>query len=260
MRDLLDDALAHRDAGMGRQDASDAKQLPRRFYKTVTVAEMGDGFAVFLDSRVTKTPGSIEVTVPRKELAEAIAAEWQAQEEHINPMKMPLVRLVNAGVEGGEAGAPKLREEVIKFAGNDLMLFRADSPQELVSAQDEGWDPILTALARHFSIRFQPVVGIIHEDQPTQTMNKLAESLESVDHLTLTALVSATGLMGSGLLAIALNEQLIDADTAWNAAHLDEDYNIRLWGEDAEAAARRAARRVEFDAAVTVLESVNRGN
>ncbi len=253
MRDILEDALAHRDAGQGRQDASDAKQLPKRFYKAVTVEEKDGGFAVFLDGRVTKTPGRVEIIVPKRELAQAIAAEWEAQQEQINPMKMPLARLVNAGVEGGAAVAPKLREEVIKYAGNDLMLFRADSPQELVEAQDAGWDPILTALARHFSIRFQPVVGVIHEDQPTQTINKLAESLENVDHLTLTALVSATGLMGSGLLAIALNEKLIDADTAWSAAHLDEDYNIRLWGEDAEAAARRAARRVEFDAAMKVI-------
>lgn len=254
MREILDDALAHRDAGKGRQDAADARQLPRRFYKKVEVAEKDGDFAVFLDGRVTKTPGRVEIIVQERGLAEAIAAEWEAQVERINPMKMPLVRLVNAGVEGGAAVAPKLREEVIKFAGNDLMLFRADSPQELVNAQDAGWDPILTALARHFSIRFQPVVGIIHEDQPTQTIKKLAESLANVDHLTLTALVSATGLMGSGLLAIALKEKLIDSDTAWHAAHLDEDYNIRLWGEDAEAAARRAARRVEFDAAVKVIE------
>lgn len=253
MRDILDDAHAHRDAGIGRNDAADVRKLPKRFYTDVTVEPHGDGFAVMLDGRVTKTPGRLETIVPARSLAEALAAEWQAQDERINPMKMPLVRLVNAGVEGGVDAAEPLRDEVIKFAGNDLMLFRADSPQELVAAQDEGWDPVLTALARHFSIRFQPVVGIIHQDQPQQTMNRLTQSLAGTHHLTLTALVSATGLTGSGLLAIAMNEKLIDADSVWTAAHVDEDYNIRLWGEDAEAAARRAARRKEFDAAVQVL-------
>lgn len=254
MRDILEDAHAHRDAGIGRNDAADAKKLPKRFYTEVTVTERGDGFAVLLDGRVTKTPGRVETIFRVEALAEALAEEWRAQSEHINPMTMPLVRLVNAGVEGGAGSAQSLRDEVIKFAGNDLLLFRADTPHELVAAQEAAWDPVLTALARHFSVMFKPVVGIIHEDQPIQTMNKLTQSLDETHHLSLAALVSATGLTGSGLLAIALHEKLIDADTAWTAAHVDEDYNIRLWGEDSEAAARRSARRIEFNAAVKVLE------
>lgn len=259
MRDILEDAHAHQDAGIGRNDAADKRKLPKRFYKQVSVEACEGGFAVLLDGRVTKTPGRVETHVPSEALAEAMAAEWQAQDTHINPMKMPLVRLVNAGVEGGEKSAQPLRDEVVKYAADDLMLFRADTPQELVAAQDEEWDPILTALARHFSVRFQPVVGIIHQDQPIQTLNKLAKSLGETHHLALAALVSATGLTGSGLLAIALNENLIEADAAWTAAHVDEDYNIRLWGEDAEAAARRATRRIEFDAAMTVLRSMEDG-
>lgn len=256
MRDILEDAHAHSDAGQGRNDAADQRKLPKRFYKQVSVEPRDGGFGVLLDGRITKTPGRLETLVPAEALAEAMAAEWQAQAEVINPMKMPLVRLVNAGVEGGEKAAAALRSEVVKYAADDLMLFRADSPQELVAAQDEGWDPVLTALARHFSIRFQPVIGIIHQDQPQQTLNRLAESLEGTHHLAMAALVSATGLTGSGLLAIALKEKLIDADAAWTAAHVDEDYNIRLWGEDGEAAARRAARRIEFDAAVKVIKSL----
>lgn len=254
MRDILEDAHAHSDAGIGRSDVADQRKMPKRFFKAVTVDARDGGFTVLLDGRVTKTPGRVETLVPSKALAEAMAAEWQAQDEHINPMKMPLVRLVNAGVEGGGKSAAALRQEVLNFAGNDLMLFRAESPQELVAEQDAGWDPILTALARHFAIRFQPVVGIIHQDQPPQTLSKLAEAIANAHHLTLAALVSATGLTGSGLLAIALHEKLIDADTAWTAAHVDEDYNVRVWGEDGEAAARRTARRNEYDAAVSLIE------
>ena len=209
---------------------------------------------MLLDGRVTRTPGRVETLVPTMALAEALAEEWRAQRDHISPMSMPLVRLVNAGIEGGAQAAPALRREVLKYAGNDLMLFRAGHPQELVEAQEAGWDPILTALARHFVIRFQPVIGIIHQDQPQQTLDKLAQAVEEIQHLPLAALVSITGLTGSGLLAIALHAGLTDADAVWSAAHVDEDYNVRLWGEDAEAAARRATRRLEFDAAVRVVE------
>lgn len=256
MRDILEDAHAHQDAGLGRAEGHKKIDLPKRFYKSVTVEPRGDGYAVFLDGRVTKTPGRVETVVPSKALAELMAAEWEAQEIHINPLDMPVVRLINSGVEGGPEVADPLRAEVIKFAGNDLMLYRADSPRELVAVQEEVWDPVLTGLARHFAIRFQPVIGIMHEDQPQSTLNKLSESLEGTHHLALAAMVSATGLCGSGLLAIALREKLIDADVAWTAAHVDEDHNIRLWGEDAEATARRTARRIEFDAAVRVLELV----
>lgn len=254
MRDILDDAHAHRDAGLGRAEPRPKVELPKRFYKQVTVDPHADGFAVRLDGRVTKTPGRVEIAVPSEELAAAMAAEWEAQQTHIDPRTMPLVRLVNSGVEGGEQSAQPLRDEIMKYAGNDLMLFRADSPQELVDAQNEGWDPVLNALARHFGIHFQPVIGIIHEDQPTQTLRKLAESLENLNHLTLIAMTSATGLTGSGLLSIALKQKMIELDAAWNAAHVDEDHNIRLWGEDAEAAARRAKRREEFDAAVRMMD------
>jgi len=260
MREILSDAEKNKDAGLGRAERRDEPELPKRFYSKVTVADRNGGHTVLLDGRVTKTPGKAEIVVPRRDLAEAMAVEWEAQTTHIDPRTMPLVRLVNSGVEGGADSARLLRDEIVKYAGTDLTLFRADSPQELVAEQDRQWDPVLTALARHFDIRFQPVVGIIHEDQPQQTLSKLAQSLDRAHHLTLISMASITGLTGSGLISIALREKLMEPDAAWNAAHVDEDHNIRLWGEDAEAAKRRAKRREEFDAAMTVLHSMETGD
>ncbi|VAW19850.1 hypothetical protein MNBD_ALPHA12-276 [hydrothermal vent metagenome] len=256
MREFLDDVHKHTDAGYGRAQALDKKQLAKRFYKKVSIGERDGLFSIELDGRGTKTPGKVPVLVPSRKLAQLIADEWAAQETHIEAHAMPMVRLVNSAIEGGAGVVEALRAEIIKYAGNDLLLFRAESPRELVKMQEQHWDVVLTGLARQFGIKFHPVIGIVHHDQPQNTIAELAKSLEEADHFALAALVSITGLTGSGLLAIALRGGLINGPDSWAAAHVDEDYNAKMWGADTQALARRQQRRYEFDAAITLLKLV----
>lgn len=257
MRDQLEDAQKHIDDGYGRAQVLDKVELPKRFYKDVGVAPVDGGFVVTLDGRQVRTPGhKIPVIVPAAAIATAMAEEWAAQGKFIDPGTMPTVRLVNSAVESGETMIPAFRDEVIKFAAGDMLLYRADSPAALVQAQDEIWDHCLVRLARHFEVRFQPTVGIIHQPQPDATIAKLAERLQGEGLLVLTTLVSITGLTGSGLLAIGLWHKLFTPDEVWAAAHVDEDFQVSLWGEDEEAVDRRAKRRVEFDTAVAVLDAM----
>ena len=253
MRDQLEDAHQHSDAGLGRAQRI-KRDLPKRFYKDVGVAPVDGGFVVTLDGRPTKTPGKVPVVVPVAEIATAMAAEWAAQGEFINPDPMPMVRLINSAVESGEKMIPAFRDEVLKFAAGDMLLYRAETPQELVAAQEASWDAALVTLARHFGVSFQPTIGVIHQDQPAVTLARLGEALQEQGLLTMTALVSITGLTGSGLLAIGLLHRLFDRDQVWAAAHVDEDHQIAFWGQDEEAAERRATRRLEFDTAVNVVE------
>ena len=254
MRDQLEDAHQHSDAGYGRAHHRVKKDLPKRFYKEVGVAPVDGGFVVTLDGRPTKTPGKVPVVVPVAEIATAMAAEWAAQGEFITPDPMPMVRLINSAVESGETMIPAFRDEVLKFAAGDMLLYRAETPQDLVAAQEASWDAALVTLARHFGASFQPTIGVIHQDQPAVTLARLGEALQEQGLLTMTALVSITGLTGSGLLAIGLLHKLFDRDQVWAAAHVDEDHQIRFWGQDEEAAERRATRRLEFDTAVNVVE------
>lgn len=254
MREILEEANAHRDDGYGRAQHHTKIVLRKRFYKQAGVGSSGDGFSVTLDGRATKTPGQVPVVVPVEVLAMEMAAEWEAQGEFIDPGTMPVVKLVNSAIEGGQGVVPALQDEIIKYVGNDLMLYRADTPRELVTEQEAAWDKALVLLARRFEVKFQPTVGIIHQDQPGETLSRLAEAIAGADLFTLTAMVSLTGLTGSGLLAIGLQYKLFSADEAWTAAHVDEDHNIRLWGEDNDAVIRRAKRRAEYDAALKVLE------
>ncbi len=257
MRDQLEEAIRHQDDGYGRAQHMNKVELPKRFYKSVDVARSEEGYSVTLDGRPVRTPGKrIPIVLPALDLAQLKAEEWAAQGERIDPATMPMTRLINAAVESGEDMIPAFRAEIGKFAANDLLLYRADSPQELVEEQERVWDGALVKLARKFDVAFQPTIGIIHQAQPTATLEKLDAALEGQGLLSLTALVSITGITGSGLLALALLHELMDADAVWHAAHVDEDHQIRLWGEDEEAMERRAKRRVEFDTAVRVVDAL----
>ncbi len=257
MRDQLEEAHQHRDDGYGRAQHLNRVELPKRFYKDVAAGPVDGGFVVTLDGRPVRTPGKkLAVVVPAAPIATAMAAEWAAQGEFIDPSTMPMVRLINSAIESGEEMIPAFREEVVKFASSDLVLYRAESPQELVSEQELAWDSALTTLAGHFGVTFQPTMGIMHQSQPKATLDRLAEALAEENLFVLTALVSITGLTGSGLLAMGLWHKLFSPDRVWKAAHVDEDYQIGQWGEDEEAAQRRAKRRVEFDTAVSVLDAL----
>ncbi len=255
MRDQLEDAHQHSDAGFGRAHHRVKSDLPKRFYKDVGVAAVDGGFTVTLDGRPVKTPGhKVPVVVPVAEIATAMAAEWASQGEFINPDPMPMVRLINSALESGEKMIPAFRDEVLKFAAGDALLYRAEAPQDLVAAQEAAWDAALVTLARHFNVSFQPTIGILHQAQPAATLARLGDALQEQGLLTMTAMVSITGLTGSGLLAIGLLHKLFDRDEVWTAAHVDEDHQIRFWGQDEEAGERRATRRLEFDTAVNVVE------
>jgi chaperone required for assembly of F1-ATPase len=258
MREFLDDAHAHRDDGYGRAQAHAKRDLPKRFYKAATVQPLEGGYAVGLDGRVPRTPGMKHVVVPSEALAQEMAREWSVQGEFIDPETMPLVRLVNSGVEAGEDSKQALRDEIVKYAGNDLLLYRADAPESLVQRQERVWDDVLVRLARHFDVAFQPTVGILHQSQPQPTLARLAAALADEPLLPLTAMNSIMSITGSGLLAIAIRYGLIAPEDAWVAAHVDEDHQISLWGEVEEITTRRAKRRSEFDAAVRVLDLLSR--
>jgi len=255
MREFLEDAHQHRDDGYGRAQRQLNANLPRRFYKEVGVGEVGTGFAVTLDGKTPRTPGQKPVVVRHRPIAEEMAAEWAMQAAMIDPEHMPVVRLINSALDAGDERVPALQAELVKYAANDLLLYRAESPQSLVAEQEKHWDAALVKLARHFGIGFQPTVGILHQPQPKPTLDRLTQAVADIGLIESVAMVSLVGITGSGLLVIAHREGLLDAEDVWSAAHVDEDHNIRLWGAVDEATTRREKKRVDYDAALKVLEA-----
>jgi chaperone required for assembly of F1-ATPase len=227
----------------------------KRFYETAHMQAGEGGHTLHLDGRRAMTPGRKPLAVPAQHLADAIAAEWEAQAEMIDPGSMPVTRLANTAIDGVAVRLAEVRAEVVAYAGTDLLCYRAGEPEGLVECEKAAWDPILAWAEQRYGVRFVLAEGIVHASQPEGTMTALTDAVEAFDEpFRLAGLHLATTLTGSALIALALAEGEIDVDTAWAAAHVEEDWNISRWGEDAEAAARRAQRLADFCAAALALQ------
>ena len=249
--DKLSDPVRETQAGL-------KKALPKRFYKQASVVPgtQSGAFVVALDGKPVRTSSRQELSVSRADLAEALAAEWEAQTDTVDPATMPLTRMVNTAIDGVAAAQEEVFEEILRYAGSDLLCYRADAPEALVAREAEQWDPYLD-WAASMGARLVLAEGIVHVEQPAEAIRAIAVLLRRyATPLQLTAIHSITSLTGSLVLALALAEGQGEPSDIWEAAHVDEDFNIAQWGEDHEASARRAKRLNEFEAAALILSSV----
>lgn len=226
----------------------------KRFYSDVAVQdEGGEGSAILLDGKKVRTPGKALLILPTRRLAEAVAKEWRAQGERIDPRTMPLTRLANSAIDGVGGREPAVIDDIMAHAGADLLCYRALAHRALVEAQQTHWDPVLTWAKTALGAPLFLGEGIVHVAQPQASLHRLEETLTGRDAFSLAALHVMTALTGSALLALAVAFKQMTPEDAWKAAHVDEDWQISQWGEDAEAAERRKNRWRDFEAAATTL-------
>jgi chaperone required for assembly of F1-ATPase len=229
----------------------------KRFYKAASVGEVESGFALRLDGRGARTPAKNRLVVPSEKIAKAMAAEWAGQGEIVIPASMPVTRLANSAIDGVARTLAKTREEITRYAGADLTCYRALEPEALVEDQSEAFDPVLAWAAEALGARFILSAGLMHVAQPESALAAVRRAVDAFERLfAVAALHAMTSLTGSVLLALAVARGALGAEAAWRAAHVDEDFQIRKWGEDAEAGARRAARAREFYAAAMVIAAL----
>ena len=226
--------------------------LRKRFFESAAVEAGGGGFRVVLDGRPIRTPARRELAAPVQPLAQALAEEWNAQKEVINPAAMPLTRLANSIIDGVIDQIEAVAGEVVRYLGSDLVFYRADSPPGLTQIQDRRWDPVLAWARDELGARVVLAGGVTFVRQPEQAIEAARRAIPA-DPWRLGAVHSVMTLTGSSLLALALARGALSADEIWAAAHADEDWNMAAWGQDAAAIERRAFRFGEFAAAAEVL-------
>lgn len=231
------------------------KPLAKRFYKDVSVSD-GAFYQVLLDNRVIKTPGKRALMLPTRALAEAVAGEWRAQGGTIDPATMPLTRFSNTAIDAVSAAMDDVAADIVAFAGRDLLCYRAEGPPELASKQSAAWDPVVAWALTSLGAKFKVIKGVMPIDQPAAALNRIAGALDPHEPFRLTGLHVMTTLTGSALLALAHLSGRLKGEDAWAAAHVDEDYQIALWGDDYEASVRRSLRRADFDAACEMLAAL----
>jgi chaperone required for assembly of F1-ATPase len=231
--------------------------LPKRFYSTASIDESSaGGYGVLLDGRSVRTPKKSALVMPTRALATAVAAEWEAQGERIDPASMPLTRLANTTLDAVIANLAAVRADIGAFAGTDALLYRAEEPQALADLQALAWDPILAWVAADLQAHFIVTRGIIHVPQPEDSLGAIARLAEQMTAWQIAPLHVMTTLTGSALLALSVACGRVDETEAWAIAHVDEDFQISRWGPDFEAADRRALRWQEMQSAARFLALV----
>ena len=225
----------------------------KRFYKSVSVAEIEGGFGIKLDARDLRTPAKRALMLPTVKLAEALAEEWDAQQDEILPDAMPMMKLVGTALDLVADRCQAVIDEAASYAGTDMLCYRADGPAKLVERQARLWQPHLDWAALRYDAPLRVTTGVVPIAQPESSLKALRAALAAYDPLPLTAVADLTSLCGSLVLALAIAEGRLDADAAFDAAMLDESFEIEQWGEDAEASRRRDRQRRDIAAAARLL-------
>lgn len=218
----------------------------KRFWTEVSVQEDEDGYAVALDGRLIKTPAKTPLILPGRAMAEAVAEEWAAQEGVIDPLSMPFTRSANAAIDKVRTQHAEVADMLADYGDSDLLCYRADNPQELVTRQAEAWDPALDWAESALGVRLEPRSGVIHRPQAPENLERLRAQVHALDAFRLAAFHDLVSLSGSLVLGFAAAQGWRDAETLWQMSRLDELWQEEQWGPDDEAAAVEAHKRAAF--------------
>lgn len=228
----------------------------KRFYKETSVFSDEQGHGVKLDARILKTPSGAAFRAPAQELAEAMAAEWAAQAEHITPASMPLTQLAFAAIDITPGRSDEIAREIANYSHTDLILHRAAAPPALVARQAATWDPLVAWASARFRRALPVVTGVIAAPRDAQFLATMEREVDDLDHFRRTALAQAVALAGSAFIGFALLEGRIGAETAFAAAALDDLWSLENWGEDAPARARLDRLKADLEAVARFIAAL----
>lgn len=225
---------------------------PKRFWKTAAAAPCEGGWHVMLDTRSVKTPAKAALILPTEGLAQAVAAEWEAQSGQIDPSTMPVTRMVNSAIDKVTPMRAEVVAHLSEYGGSDLLCYRAEKPAELVRRQAEGWDPLLD-WAAGLGAPLRQAKGVIHVAQPEASLAALTALVDALTPFQLAAFHDLVAISGSLVLALAVARGRLGAEEAWGLARIDETFQAEEWGEDEEAAEVAALKRADFVSAAWVF-------
>lgn len=218
----------------------------KRFWTQAQVVAEGGGFGVHLDTRPVRTPAKAPLVVPTREMAQEIAAEWDAQEGEINPHTMPFTRSANAAIDKVSVQHAEVADLIADYGDADLLCYRAAAPAELVARQTDGWDPLLDWAATALGARLVLAQGVMHVPQPPEALSRLRAQVHDMDAFYLTAFHDLVSLSGSLVLGFAVARDHLTPDRAWTLSRIDEAWQAEHWGADDEATEHAAIKQVGF--------------
>ncbi len=222
----------------------------KRFYREVTVVEAGAGFGVHLDGRAIKTVSARPQVVPTRALAEVLAQEWAEQGDEIDVARFLFRDMADYAIDVVSPDPAAAIESLLPYAATDTLCYRAEPDEPFAARQRLMWEPLLASAETRLGVRFVRISGVMHKPQPPETLARLRDELATLDAFALAALRNTAGLAASLVIGLAALDPQADIDALWDAANLEEDWQVELWGKDWEAAELRAKRAAAFAAAV----------
>jgi len=226
----------------------------KRFWKDVEIAGEEGGWGIRLDGRAVRTPARSPLQVPGERLAEAIAEEWRAVGETVDPRAMPLTGTANAAIDRVAPDQQVFAGGLARYAEADLACYRSEWPPELVSRQAASWDALLAWARRRYDVDFSTTLGLLHVPQPQATLERLGHAVSTLDAFRLAGLSPLVTIGGSLLAALAVLEKALSPEEAWEAVSIDERWQLEQWGSDTEAVTALENRRRDFFAAARFLD------
>lgn len=236
-----------------------AANLKKRFWTEAKAAAKGDAFEILLDGRRVMTPAKSPLLLPNAALAEAVAAEWQAQDGEIDPATMPMTRRANAALDKVAVQHAEVADMLSEYATSDLLCHRAAAPRELAAEQARAWDPLLDWLARRHRARLVVTEGVMPVSQPAESLQSLRKIVHGYDIFALTALHDLVTLPGSLVIGLAAASDEFEAADLWQAAQVDDTWQASQWGIDDEAAETAGNRAEAFAQSLRFLALVRAG-
>jgi chaperone required for assembly of F1-ATPase len=218
----------------------------KRFWKSVSVIERDDGYGIALDGRPVKTPAKRPLVTPTRALAEAIAAEWDAQDGTIDPRGMPFTRTGNAAIDKVAPQHSAVADMLANYGDSDLLCYRAERPEALVQRQTDQWDPLLNWAADTLNAQLKTRAGVMHQPQDAAELDTLRARVHAFSPYELAAFHDLVSLSGSLILGFAATHDVADPDELWTISRLDEIWQSEQWGKDHEAEDMAERKRSAF--------------
>ena len=229
-----------------RKGFRESEERLKRFWKVADVVADGEGWKVVLDGRAPKTPAHAPFVLPTEAAARLVADEWAAQGEFIEPGTMPATRLAATAVDRVSQTREPVADEIAAYAGSDALCYLAEHPSGLVAEQAKAWGPWREWAAAELGVVLEPTEGIVHREQNPASIARVKALALEADDFGLTALATAVPLLGSAVLGLAVMRGALAGEAAFALSRLDEAYQERQWGVDADNAERTAARLAEM--------------
>lgn len=218
----------------------------KRFWKDTSIEPIEGGYGVLLDSRPVLTPSKFRLCAPTEKMAKAVASEWAAQKDVVDPRTMPWTRSINSAIEKVSTQRSEVEEHLASYAGTDLLCYRASEPKALVERQAAAWDPVLGWLASETGAKMRVTVGVMPAKQDPAVLARLAGLMRPMTICQLTGFHDLVTVSGSFVLAFAVAENHLESTRAWENSRVDENWQIEQWGEDEEAQEVAALKKEAF--------------